>query len=426
MKDILVNVLFILVLLFLTQSVMDWQRKKLNRKSKQWIIYISSMIGILFCMTNSISFSEQYIFDLRSIPQIIGSLYGGPVVSIGLYITMIIYRAFIGIDLGLYGAMINNGSLAIVLCLLSKRFLAADFKRKLLISFIIIALQMTFTYIVFKYIIPSGMPELLFWQTGPIKVVTISFIVLTLEAFRRYYRLRDQIHGYEKMEMVHHLSASISHEVRNGLTSTKGFLQLLREGETDSQKQQYIRIALDELDRTENIVRDFLTFAKPSPTFIKGVEMDRLIQHTLVLIEPLAKMHSIEIRKEINRSIVMGDESLIQQTLLNILKNAIEAMPNGGVLEVCMISNDLDVIITIKDTGVGMSAIQIERLGTPYYSTKGQKGTGLGMMVAFRVIKELNGKINVASEVGKGTTLTITLPKKLPIPYMDSRFEEIG
>ena len=96
------------------------------------------------------------------------------------------------------------------------------------------------------------------------------------------------------------------------------------------------------------------------------------------------------------------------------LKNAIEAMPNGGQLEIYMNSNKNVYEISIKDTGVGMNFEQIGRLGKPYFTTKGQKGTGLGMMVAYRVIEELNGKIKVTSQIGKGTTFTIYLPHSLP------------
>ena len=86
-------------------------------------------------------------------------------------------------------------------------------------------------------------------------------------------------------------------------------------------------------------------------------------------------------------------------------------MPNGGQLVICMNSNVSMNEISIKDTGVGMSLEQIERLGKPYFTTKGQKGTGLGMMVAYRVIEELNGRIKVTSQIGKGTTFTICLPR---------------
>ena len=203
----------------------------------------------------------------------------------------------------------------------------------------------------------------------------------------------------------------ISHEIRNGLTGAKGFLQLLMESETDFQKQKYIQIALGELERSEDIIRDFLTFAKPAPEKIEKLNMEHLINSTIEIISPLSNMNSIEVIKELSPFWIKGEKRIIQQAFLNILKNAIEAMPNGGQLVIGMNSNKNMYEIVIKDTGIGMDREQITRLGKPYFTTKGQKGTGLGMMVAYRVIEELNGKIKVTSQMGTGTTFTIYLPR---------------
>ncbi len=413
MEKILINVLFILVLLFITLVFLDWQRKRLHPYIIRITIYFSSLVGIIFCMTFPILVKPQFIFDLRVVPFMIGSIYGGPIVSIALYFFILFYRIWIGIDLGLLGAALNYGILTILLVIFSRYYIRYSKRVKLLIAITFIGTHIILSHIIFTQIFYSGLSTDIFWKSSLIKVATIILFVLTLEAMQHYYKLRIQLDALEKMELVYHLSASISHEVRNGLTSSKGFLQLLNEIEPDPQKRKYLRIAIDELDRTENIVRDFLTFAKPYPKQIKKVRLDHFINSTLTLIEPLANMHSIVIRKNIIPSTIRGDESMIQQSLLNIFKNAIEAMPDGGVLEIDVSLNKNRCFITIKDTGVGMNADQITRLGTPYFSTKGQKGTGLGMMVAFRVIEELNGTINVESQIGKGTIFRIQLPCSL-------------
>ena len=177
------------------------------------------------------------------------------------------------------------------------------------------------------------------------------------------------------------------------------------------QKQKYIGIALEEIERSEVIIRDFLTFAKPAPEKIEKINMEQLINSLIELISPLSNMNSIEVEKDLLPFWIQGEKKVIQQAFLNILKNAIEAMPNGGQLVICMNSNEKMNEISIKDTGVGMNLEQIERLGKPYFTTKGQKGTGLGMMVAYRVIEELHGRIKVTSRIGKGTTFTIYLPR---------------
>jgi two-component system sporulation sensor kinase B len=224
------------------------------------------------------------------------------------------------------------------------------------------------------------------------------------------YQIRRKVIDVEKMEMVSHLSASISHEIRNGLTGAKGFMQLLKENEHDLLKKKYIGIALEELERSETIIRDFLTFAKPAPEKIEKINMEHLIEYVIELISPLSHMNSIVVNKNLSPFWLQGERKIIQQAFLNIMKNGIEAMPGGGTLEIGMKDNADMFAIMIKDTGVGMDDEQIERLGKPYFTTKGQKGTGLGMMVAFRVIEELEGKISVKSEKGRGTAFTIYLP----------------
>lgn len=411
MKDILINLLIIVVILLSTQLIWQWHKMQLNQRPTKVLIFIASFVLILFCMTFSIKINHQFMYDLRVVPLMIGSLYGGPIVSLALYVTIVLYRLILGIDLGLFGAMINYGLLTILLSMLSRRFIKSTLKMRLMIACIAIGFHLLLGYIIYTHMLFSGMPSNLYWQSSLIKTGTIIIFITIGYAIDRYYKLRLQLDSLEKMELVYHLSASISHEVRNGLTSARGFMQLLNESENEPQKRNYIRIALAELDRTENIVRDFLTFAKPNLKQIKEIQLENLINNTLILLEPLSNMYSIVVRKKMIPSIIKGDESMIQQALINILKNAIEAMPDGGVLEVDLSVQKNELIISITDTGIGMNADQIERLGTPYFSTKGQKGTGLGMMVAFRVFKELHGTITIKSQVGKGTIFTICLPR---------------
>lgn len=410
MKDILINLLFIIVVLLVTQLTLQWHRMSLQDKMTKLLIYFAAAVLIFLCMTFSIPVNGQYIYDLRPIPYILGSLFGGPIVSISLYLTILIYRVFIGVDAGFIGAVINYGLLLIPLAILSKRYIKSALHIKLLCAGIVTALHIYISHVTYTHIFYSGLPTDIFIQANLIKTITILSVVIIADAINRFYKMRIQLDSLEKMELVYHLSASISHEVRNGLTSAHGFLYLLKEKETDNEKREYLRIALDELKRTETIIRDFLTFAKPTPKQLKEVEVDQLVKNTIILIEPLAKMNSIEIKKTLDPAKVIGDEGMLQQSLINIFKNAIEAMPHGGTITIAVRSTAEQAIISVKDTGVGMSPDQIQRIGTPYFTTKGQQGTGLGMMVAYRVIHELNGKIEIDSTIGKGTEFRIVLP----------------
>jgi two-component system sporulation sensor kinase B len=191
-----------------------------------------------------------------------------------------------------------------------------------------------------------------------------------------------------------------------------------------------VDIALEELGRTESIIRDFLTFAKPAPEKVEKINVEELINQSLELIVPLAQMNNIVVDRSLTSFWITGERVMLQQALLNILKNSIEAMPKGGVLSISTTSDEEKKVILIKDTGVGMDIEQLGRLGKPYFTTKGQKGTGLGLMVAYRVIEGLNGKITVDSETGKGTMFRIDLSSSIlsseklvssvPLKYIDN------
>ncbi|MEH7280181.1 HAMP domain-containing sensor histidine kinase, partial [Bacillus toyonensis] len=121
-------------------------------------------------------------------------------------------------------------------------------------------------------------------------------------------------------------------------------------------------------------------------------------------------MNTIHITKDFSKATIVGNKQHFQQCFLNLIKNSIEAMPNGGTLNISSTISNNKVIIRIEDSGIGMSQEQINRFGEPYFSTK-SKGTGLGTMVAVKIIETMHGNLKIQSTVSKGTALTITFPK---------------
>lgn len=411
MSEIFINVLFLLVVLLVTQHILEVYKKELSRKTIKVYVFIAGMFSIFFCMTFPFSVNESFNIDIRIVPHVIVSLYAGPIASVGLYIFIVLYRLFIGLDFGFWGTTLNYILIPILTLIFHRKFVKSRTTQKLLIAIGFIVLHLLLAQFIYFIIFVSNTPLYITLLGALIKLLTMIFLILTIERINLNFHIRNKLIDLEKMEILSHLSASISHEIRNGLTGAKGFMQLLNEIESDSQKKKYIGIALDELERSEVIIRDFLTFAKPAPEKVEVINIEELIDYTIELISPLSNMNSIEVKKELSPYWVKGERKMIQQAFLNILKNSIEAMPNGGSLEIRMSNQNQTLKITIKDNGVGMSPDQIERLGKPYFTTKGQKGTGLGMMVTFRVIEELDGTIKVESLVGKGTTFTICLPE---------------
>lgn len=241
------------------------------------------------------------------------------------------------------------------------------------------------------------------------KIVEIFGI---FQDFTEKKRTEELARKSEKLEIVSHLAASISHEVRNPLTVTKGFMQMFYEDLTEDSKKRLWDIAIQEIDRAAEIINDYLMFAKPAIENKEMINIWHELQHAVTIVTPLANMNTVQIHSPLRKDencFVLGDRQKLQQCLINILKNGIEAMPNGGELQVRLHHLHSDLQIDIHDFGKGMTQEQINRLGEPYFTTK-EKGTGLGMMVSFSIIKGMNGNIDVTSDPQKGTCFSIKLP----------------
>ncbi len=222
----------------------------------------------------------------------------------------------------------------------------------------------------------------------------------------------QELRELEHLKTVSQLAASISHEVRNPLTVTRGFMQLLRGSALDEEKRlRYFDLSLEELDRAERIITDYLTFAKPAfehPERLElGAELERIVQ----VILPFAGMANIAVNLVpcSEKLFVHGEGKKLHQALVNVLKNGIEATPAGGNITVRLERREGRSLLIVEDTGKGMGKEQLGKLGTPYYTTK-DKGTGLGTMVAFSIFRAMQAEVNVESEPGRGTRIVLSFP----------------
>lgn len=173
----------------------------------------------------------------------------------------------------------------------------------------------------------------------------------------------------------------------------------------------YIHLMISEMDRAEVIINDYLSLARPG---VKEVDIIDCILSVTSLVDLLSSYalltSNIEIEIQTNQlAYVRGNKNEFNQVLLNIMKNGIEAMQDGGKLSVSINVKDNQVHIAIKDTGEGMTQQELERLGTAFYSLK-EKGTGIGLMVSYQIVEEMRGKITVESEKGKGSTFIVSIP----------------
>ena len=192
----------------------------------------------------------------------------------------------------------------------------------------------------------------------------------------------------------------------------RGFLQLLDEPDLPNKKKEYIKISIEELDRANEIINDFLSLGKPSINNKERIDVGNQLQRVVNILQSYALTHNVEMKTDIlDYCWIYANPQKLNQSLINILKNAIESMPNGGMVWItCTSTEDGYIKVTIRDQGIGMTKKQLDRLGSPYYSLK-ESGTGLGMMVSYQIIRSFQGKIKVISEKDRGTEFIILLPR---------------
>jgi len=215
----------------------------------------------------------------------------------------------------------------------------------------------------------------------------------------------------EKLSVIGQLAAGVAHEIRNPLTALKGFTQLLRN--RYSEHSYYFDIMGTEIDRINLIVNEFMTLAKPHYNSYEYNDIVLILQSVLSIVDTQAVLLGVEIDFKPQQELpkLYCNENQLKQVFLNVIKNALEAMPTGGTVTLTIRNDDTDqsMHVQIKDQGEGMSEEVMKRIGEPFLTTK-DKGTGLGLMVSSRIIEEHRGTMNIGSSPGKGTLIDIQLP----------------
>ncbi|RFB19259.1 PAS domain S-box protein [Bacillus sp. HNG] len=238
-------------------------------------------------------------------------------------------------------------------------------------------------------------------------LVTIGRDISNVKAAEELARRR------EKLSVVGELAAGIAHEIRNPLTTIKGFVQLQKE--KDEPNSQISDIILSELDRINQIVSELLVFSKPQSKILKEFKVSDLIDYLIKLTSHEAILHNVEVRVEnlAAEALLYGDKNELIQVFVNVIKNSIDAMPTGGKIRIRTWVNNDKVKIEVIDTGVGIPKERLEKIGEPFFTLK-EKGMGLGLTMSNKIIQDHKGTFNIRSKVGLGTKVIITLPSRHP------------
>lgn len=213
----------------------------------------------------------------------------------------------------------------------------------------------------------------------------------------------------EKLTMAGQLAAGIAHEIRNPLTAIKGFLQMMQRG-YDMQKE-YLDVMDSELVRIEFILNELLLLAKPTEKKLEQKDLNSIVSHVVKLLETEANFKNVIFKTTLHGEglYINCDENQLKQIFINFVKNGIEAMPDGGEINISTYIEDENSIICFKDQGCGIPKEKLANIGQPFFTTK-EKGTGLGLAVSFSIIENHRGEVIIDSEVGKGTTIKVKVP----------------
>lgn len=389
-----------------------FENKNQIKKRKSIFIFLSA-ISMILCMTFPIRLEMGFIFDLRYIPFIIAILLGGYKIGFPLYVILNIYRLYIGGD-GVFQSFLLSTITFIGVVFVHKFFINFDSKKRLVTAGIIILPQLIF----YQWHLSTFLERITleFWINAftmiAIHVIGIIIIMALIEKIINNRKVREKLVDIDRLNIISELAACISHEIRNPLTVTNGFLQLLKNSKNITEEElHYVDFSLQELKRAEGIVSDFLSLSKPQAENMVHTNLKEEIDYVNNIMAPYAHIHQVDLQYNFTNTLTLSmDKNQIRQCLINLYKNGIEAMKKeGGTLSVSVSQQNNDIIIEIKDTGCGMSNEEIRQIGKPYYSTK-KEGTGLGMMVVYSTINKLNGKIEVLSKKSKGTTFIVSIP----------------
>jgi two-component system sensor histidine kinase PilS (NtrC family) len=237
-----------------------------------------------------------------------------------------------------------------------------------------------------------------------------GFIVI-FQDLTEMKRMSEEIKRKEKLAAVGELSGKIAHEIKNPLASLKGSMEMLRESNLEEeQKERLMRIAVKEMDRLNGILNDFLSYSKPRSLEFERFDLHEALSETLEMLNNRGAV-GVTFHTGFQDPLpVNADEQRLQQVFWNLGINAIDAMPEGGELQVNTSVANGGVEIRFKDTGSGISKDVLSNIFFPFFTTK-RNGTGLGLSIAYRVVEDHGGSIAVESRPGEGTEFTITLPR---------------
>ncbi len=223
----------------------------------------------------------------------------------------------------------------------------------------------------------------------------------------------ERAHQAEQLAALSTITAGIAHDVGTPMTTIMGYAELLEMSAPDDKSRDRARHIVDQVRRVTDLLQTLLNIARPRRAEPEKIDVADVLDHSVDFFREKLKGRGIVVERDYAaRPAVVADRDRLEQVFLNLIVNAADAMPSGGTLSVRIERQDPEFVeIAIEDTGVGIAPRELDRIFDAFYTTKERgKGTGLGLLVSQRIIREHGGTLRVQSEVGKGTRFTLTLP----------------
>ncbi|WP_245628721.1 two-component system sensor histidine kinase NtrB [Salidesulfovibrio brasiliensis] len=253
----------------------------------------------------------------------------------------------------------------------------------------------------------------------------VSHVVAMRRDITRRTYLEQRLQQAEKLASIGELSTYIAHEIRNPLFTISGFANsLMRSEELDEGSREKLSIILEESKRLDVILKSIMNFTRPTDADATEMDLNDSVRNTMEVMGMGFSGQGIDLNLELDPSVakVKANEEQIRQSLINLVKNSVEAMPGGGLLTIRTSMDEGYVRLTVTDTGVGIAPELRDKLFSPFYSTKG-KGSGLGLAMIRKIMDELGGEVELTSRENEGTSVTLYLP---PVAAIESLAEEPG
>ncbi|PSJ99638.1 sporulation kinase [Brevibacillus fortis] len=242
-------------------------------------------------------------------------------------------------------------------------------------------------------------------------------VIFIIRNHTKHVQTEEFLQKIDKLSVIGQMAAGVAHEIRNPVTSIKGFVQLLRR---DQWKREYFDIMLAEFHQLESVLREYVFLSRDCTEPYEPRKIADLLRQVTGIVQAQLELHDLVLDvKEVEGTTIWCDQNQIQQLFMNLLSNSVESMQEGGTIHIlARMKESEQVMITIIDQGCGMEEERLKRLGEPFYSTK-EKGTGLGLMICYKIIQAHGGYIHFSSAPNKGTTVEVSFPLRKSNPRLD-------